>query len=130
MTAPACAGRSCRPTWGRRPRATTSPARIVPRPHSVRNGCRRCRPGSACSLSIGAAQPRLIRAAPNGDIFVADSRMGRIRVLRPAGSCELGGIFDFATGLDLPFGIAFYPPGPNPHTSMSPRTAASSAIPT
>jgi glucose/arabinose dehydrogenase len=63
----------------------------------------------------GLANPRLIRTAPNGDLFVAESRAGRIRVLRAkdgAGKAEVNEVF--ASGLDRPFGIAFYPPGPNP----------------
>ncbi|MFL5335301.1 MAG: PQQ-dependent sugar dehydrogenase [Geminicoccaceae bacterium] len=59
-------------------------------------------------------QPRLIRAAPNGDIFVAEGLAGRVRVLRPAGSCQLRTTGLFASGLDRPFGIAFYPTGPHP----------------
>ncbi|MGH6980815.1 MAG: PQQ-dependent sugar dehydrogenase, partial [Stellaceae bacterium] len=59
--------------------------------------------------------PRLIRVAPNGDIFVAQSETGRISVIRATGD---GGkpeqIATFAQGLGAPFGIAFYPPGPNP----------------
>src|ERR1700730_1622310 len=40
-------------------------------------------PGFAISLfAEGLDEPRLIRAAPNGDIFVAESMAGRIRVLR------------------------------------------------
>jgi glucose/arabinose dehydrogenase len=60
-------------------------------------------------------QPRVIMTAPNGDIFLAESRAGRVRVFRDAdsnGKPELNEAF--ATGLDWPFGIAFYPPGPNP----------------
>lgn len=60
-------------------------------------------------------RPRLIRRAPNGDLFVAESEADRIKVLRglkPDGSAQT--IEVFATGLDKPFGIAFYPPGPNP----------------
>jgi glucose/arabinose dehydrogenase len=60
-------------------------------------------------------RPRLIRTAPNGDLFVAESRAGRIKVLRgisPDGKAQK--VETFATGLQLPFGIAFYPPGPNP----------------
>jgi glucose/arabinose dehydrogenase len=67
-------------------------------------------------FASGLAAPRLIRAAPNGDIFVAESRAGRISVLRPDGGA--GGAAArksvFASGLTYPFGIAFYPPGPNP----------------
>jgi glucose/arabinose dehydrogenase len=57
--------------------------------------------------------PRLIRMAPNGDIFVAESAAGRIRVLRPDGTRSAPASV-FASGLLGPFGIAFYPPGPNP----------------
>ena len=62
----------------------------------------------------GADQPRLIRTAPNGDIFVAESLAGQIRVLRPDGICSLGANSVFASGLDRPFGMAFYPLGPDP----------------
>jgi glucose/arabinose dehydrogenase len=63
----------------------------------------------------GLSAPRLIRTAPNGDLFVAESRAGRIRVLRArdgAAKAEYSSVF--ADGLELPFGIAFYPPGPDP----------------
>src|SRR5262249_19892433 len=59
--------------------------------------------------------PRLMRTAPNGDIFLAESQPGRIRVLR--GTSDKGEVQQnevFATGLRRPFGIAFYPPGPDP----------------
>jgi len=64
-------------------------------------------------FASGLAGPRTIRPAPNGDIFVAESGAGRISVLRPNG----GGAAKpsvFASGLNYPFGIAFYPPGPDP----------------
>ncbi|HZT69782.1 MAG TPA: sorbosone dehydrogenase family protein [Terriglobia bacterium] len=55
-------------------------------------------------------QPRIIRSAPNGDLFVADSGVGAIDVLRGVGSDGKYQQFEhFATGLDHPFGIAFYP---------------------
>ncbi len=95
--------------------STTSTARVIPRPHSDRERLPQVPAGfTVQAFRIGSVQPRLIRAAPNGDIFVADSKKGRIRVLRPAGRCALGGIYVFAADLDQPFGIAFYPPGPNP----------------
>lgn len=59
--------------------------------------------------------PRVIVTAPNGDIFVAESKSNRISVLRDAdgdGKPELNEIFH--DDLKQPFGIAFYPPGPNP----------------
>ena len=35
-------------------------------------------------FASGLEQPRTLRTAPNGDIFVAESSAGRVRVLRPA----------------------------------------------
>jgi len=54
--------------------------------------------------------PRLIRTAPNGDLFLADSGAGTIFILRGVGSDgKAAHVEKFATGLDHPFGIAFYP---------------------
>ena len=59
--------------------------------------------------------PRLIRTAPNGDLFLADSGAGTIFILRGVGpDGKAAQIEKFATGLDHPFGIAFYPAGPDP----------------
>ena len=63
----------------------------------------------------GLSNPRQIRTAPNGDVFVAESGPGRIRILRgvdAAGKAKTVEIY--ASGLKKPFGIAFYPPGPDP----------------
>jgi glucose/arabinose dehydrogenase len=55
-------------------------------------------------------QPRLIRTAPNGDLFLADSGGGTIWVMRGVGADgKAAQLEKFATGLDHPFGIAFYP---------------------
>ena len=63
----------------------------------------------------GFTEPRLIRTAPNGDLFLADSQAGQIKVLRGVGSDgKVVTTETFATGLDHPFGIAFYPYGPHP----------------
>lgn len=65
--------------------------------------------------ATGLENPRLIRAAPNGDLFVAESKPGRVKVLRGIGrNGRADQVETFATGLRMPFGIAFYPPGPNP----------------
>ena len=59
--------------------------------------------------------PRVLRVAPNGDVFVAETAAGRIKVLRaPDGASRAERVATFADGLDEPFGIAFYPPGPDP----------------
>jgi hypothetical protein len=64
-------------------------------------------------FASGLSGPRIIRTAPNGDIFVAESEAGRIRVLHGnGGGAPQASVF--ASGLDYPFGIAFYPPGPDP----------------
>ncbi len=60
-------------------------------------------------------EPRAILTAPNGDFFVAESHSGDIKIFRgitPDGKPQQTSIF--ATGLEQPYGIAFYPPGPNP----------------
>lgn len=73
-------------------------------------------PGFSVSLfASGLGTPRTMRVAPNGDIFVAESMPGRIRVLRAhQGASATDQVSVFATGLNKPFGLAFYPPGPNP----------------
>ena len=60
-------------------------------------------------LATGLEEPRTLRTAPNGDVFLAESGAGQIRVLRGSLPPSL-----FATGLTRPFGIAFWPPGPAP----------------
>jgi glucose/arabinose dehydrogenase/mono/diheme cytochrome c family protein len=75
--------------------------------------------------ATGLDQPRLMRTAPNGDVFLAESRAGRIRIFRGItddGKPELTAIF--ASGLKRPYGIAFYPPGPNPQWVYVGTTAA------
>jgi glucose/arabinose dehydrogenase len=73
-------------------------------------------PGFEVSLfAMGLDQPRTLRTAPNGDIFVAETGSSRVRVLRTAdGMGRPVSATTFATGLNLPFGIAFWPPGPSP----------------
>jgi glucose/arabinose dehydrogenase len=59
--------------------------------------------------------PRMLRTAPNGDVFVAESKSDRVRVLRDAdgdGHAEVSEVF--SKDLKEPFGIAFYPPGTSP----------------
>lgn len=66
-------------------------------------------------FASGLKNPRLIRAAPNGDVFIAESRAGEIRVLRAKNGASKPEVNEiFATGLAQPFGIAFYPNGANP----------------
>jgi glucose/arabinose dehydrogenase len=65
--------------------------------------------GFAVSLfASGLDMPRTLRTAPNGDVFLAESGAGVIRVFSGQRSRV------FAKGLTLPFGIGFWPPGPEP----------------
>jgi glucose/arabinose dehydrogenase len=66
-------------------------------------------------FATGLDNPRLMRTAPNGDIFLAESEPGKILVFRGLtgdGKAEQTQVF--ASGLKRPYGIAFYPPGPDP----------------
>ena len=69
-----------------RPGATPSVARssrVVPRPPEA---VPQVPAGFKIELfAEGLSGPRIVRVAPNGDIFVAETRAGRIRVLRAGG---------------------------------------------
>lgn len=73
-------------------------------------------PGFKVELyATGLDNPRTLRTAPNGDIFLTESDAGRVRVFRgltPDSKPELSAVF--AEGLKHPYGLAFYPPGPDP----------------
>jgi len=88
-------------------------AEVVPRPE---NAWPVALPGFKVELfASGLDNPRLMRTAPNGDIFLAEMHAGQIRIFRGVtsdGKAEQSAIF--ATGLHNPYGIAFYPSGPNP----------------
>ena len=99
-----------------KPYATSSidnGARIVARPKDVW-------PQAPAGFKVteyatGLDRPRLIRRAPNGDLFVAESEANRVRILRGLGGdgkAQTASVY--ADGLSQPFGIAFYPSGPNP----------------
>lgn len=88
-------------------------AEIVPRPLGAMP---RVPDGFSVELvASGLAQARVIRMAPNGDLFVTNSSANEVRVYRiPAGSSKPAVSEVFATDLHQPYGIAFYPPGPTP----------------
>ncbi|MGH7636365.1 MAG: PQQ-dependent sugar dehydrogenase [Gemmatimonadaceae bacterium] len=62
-------------------------------------------------FASGFKQPRRLRIAPNGDIFLSESGTGRVLVFqeRDAGSAAPKPHV-FAENLDRPYGIAFVPP--------------------
>jgi glucose/arabinose dehydrogenase len=66
-------------------------------------------------FASGLSRPRTMRVAPNGDVFLAESGAGRIRVFRTQdGEARPVQSSIFAEDLPLPFGIDFWPPGPDP----------------
>lgn len=99
-----------------KPGATPSAANvseIVPRPASasplVPDGFR------IELFAEGLNGPREMRVAPNGDIFIAETRAGRIRLLRAADGAPKPAVNEiYADGLHQPFGIAFFPNGRDP----------------
>jgi len=69
----------------------------------------------ATNIRAGLENPREMRTAPNGDIFLAESQTGKIKVFRGVGADgKPQETSVFAQGLHQPFGIAFYPLGPDP----------------
>lgn len=94
-------------------RSASANPRVVEPP---RDAAPKALPGFAVEpFARGLDNPRQLRIAPNGDVFVAESDAGRIRVLRPnAEGSAPSETSVFAADLNYPFGIAFYPPGDNP----------------
>jgi glucose/arabinose dehydrogenase len=94
-----------------KPGATPSSAnmsRVAPRPEAalpqVPDGFK------IALFADGLSGPRQMRVAPNGDIFVAETRAGRIRLLRAAdGEAKPSANEIYASGLNEPFGIALFP---------------------
>ena len=73
-------------------------------------------PGFSVDLfASGLNNPRVIRVAPNGDIFVAETKAGRVLVFHPGepGAGPVQGEI-FADGVPGVYGIAFYPSGERP----------------
>jgi glucose/arabinose dehydrogenase len=98
------------------PFATRSSANMSQREARTEAEIPKAPPGFTVDLfASGLNTPRVIRIAPNGDIFVAETGAGRVRVFRPgnAGAGPAQGEI-FAEGLQRPYGIAFYPSGPDP----------------
>ena len=93
---------SATPSASRGPRLVSRPAGAMPL----------VPPGFTVQLwATGLDTPRAMRTAPNGDVFLAESGAGRVRVWRPqADATHPGPAATFASNLDQPFGIAFWPP--------------------
>jgi hypothetical protein len=95
------------PSFGNAPEVVARPRGAIPQ----------VPPGFKIELfADGVKGPRTLTIAPNGDIFVAETGPGRIRVLRAGdGATRPEKNEVFASGLDEPFGIAFFPSGNDPH---------------
>jgi len=93
--------------------STTLRSRIVPRPAGTL-------PVAPAGFRVGLfadglSMPRVIRVAPNGDIFVAETRAGQVRVFRGiSADGKPRETSVFATGFHEPYGMVFYPAGGNP----------------
>ena len=57
---------------------------------------------------------RTLAVVPNGDVFVADSPRGQIKVLRSSNHETATSVSLYAEDLNTPYGVAFYPHDPNP----------------
>src|SRR5256885_2766625 len=89
-------------------------ARVVDRPAEAQP---KVPPGFKIELyATGFRDPRFLLSAPNGDIFVVESRANQIKVVRDTngdGKPDVTETF-VERGLNKPIGIAFYPPGDEP----------------
>jgi len=64
-------------------------------------------------IASGFRNPRFLLSAPNGDIFVTESHANQIKILHTENGVIRVELFA-DSGLNDPFGIAFYPPGDDP----------------
>jgi glucose/arabinose dehydrogenase len=70
---------------------------------------------SVSKFAQGLKGPRRMAFSPNGDLFTVESDGGLVRVFRlDATGTKPEKSEVFASGLDRPYGIAFYPPGGEP----------------
>jgi glucose/arabinose dehydrogenase len=66
-------------------------------------------------VAQGLHEPRVLRVAPNGDVFLAETGAGRVLVFRPGADGTLPPQpLVFAKGLSEAYGIAFFPPDQEP----------------
>ncbi len=98
------------------PFAREAPGRPSQRRLQSKVGMPRVPPGFSVSVfARGFRLPRQMKVAPNGDVFLADSGTGSIHVLRAdPDSATAASDSVFATVAPRPFGLAFYPSGPDP----------------
>ncbi|KQW42252.1 MULTISPECIES: PQQ-dependent sugar dehydrogenase [unclassified Roseateles] len=61
-----------------------------------------------------ADRGRVMVKAPNGDIFISSTPKRLVKVFRSSTGDTADTISTFASGMDRPFGMAFWPVGPDP----------------
>jgi len=61
-------------------------------------------------FASGFKQPRTMRIAPKGDVFLSESGTGRVLVFRANADGAPAKAEVFAENLERPYGIVFYPP--------------------
>lgn len=70
-------------------------------------------------LATGLVQPRVVKVAPNGDVFVVESGADRVQVFRDAdGDGKPESHSTYVEDLNRPFGLAFYPTGTDAPTHV------------
>ena len=93
--------------------SASTKSRIVPRPAGTL-------PLAPAGFRVGLfaddlKMPRVIRVAPNGDIFLVETQAGQVRVFRGiSADGKPRETAVFATGFHEPYGVIFYPAGNNP----------------
>jgi glucose/arabinose dehydrogenase len=88
-------------------RSASNPPGVTPRPEEAAPDAPE---GYRVNLfAEGLAGPRKMAVASNGDIFLAESPAGRVRVMRFTSGETPSDSQIFASGLNRPYGIAFYP---------------------
>ncbi|SFU54671.1 PQQ-dependent sugar dehydrogenase [Pseudoduganella namucuonensis] len=93
------------------PSAGNSP-RTVPRPRDAVPAV-----PAGFKVNLWATDPdkgRLLVKAPNGDLFMSSMSKRLIKVFRSSTGERADTVSVFASGLNRPFGFAFWPVGPNP----------------
>jgi glucose/arabinose dehydrogenase/cytochrome c2 len=94
------------------PSARNTP-KLVPRPTQAKLAVP---PGFHVEVfATGLSEPRKLLLAPNGDILVSETSAGRVSLLHPAADGQrAAGSQVFVSGLNQPFGLAFFPSSTEP----------------
>jgi glucose/arabinose dehydrogenase len=86
--------------------------RTVPRPEGMLPAV-----PEGFKVNLWAKDPdrgRVMVRAPNGDIFISSTTKRLVKVFRSSSGETADVVSTFAAGMDRPFGLAFWPAGPNP----------------